>query len=577
MTKIFSISKDQVVENIRNLCTFMDENNLEGMYISSYDCFLNEYVPIEECHRYYFTHFTGSVAEVLATKNGDIHLFVDGRYYEQADQEVDNPRVIVEKVPYGVGLKKALEDKVEEFGFKNIGIEGDRCPSAFKQSLSGVTSVISFNQNELKKRVEFSSHKEEATLEQVDLKFVGLPASLKLNMILNEGEAMLISALDSISWLTNMRGYQLPFQSSFKAKCLAFKEGLYLVVDSKTTVPNCDGIEVIVDDNYSIASSIEEISKKYKVECFKFDPSSVNAADYDILINAFGEEKMKENKGGLVPYHSIKNQNEISAMQDSFALADKAIVETIKWTKNAVLEGQKLSELDFYNKTNEIYKSHGAKAQSFKTISAVGANASVMHFSSPSADTPVVENEMLLLDSGAYFESGYATDTTRTFLVGTSPSAKQIEIYTLVLKGLLQSQNAIFPDGTWGCAIDSLARMGMRQMGYDYAHGTGHGVGINVHEGGFRASPTSNTPILENVAGSLEPGIYLPGFGGVRLENIVITEKHPKFKGMLRFKSFVYIGYDHDLIDRSLLTKDEEFWLDEYEEECKKRGTSFLN
>jgi Xaa-Pro aminopeptidase len=135
--------------------------------------------------------------------------------------------------------------------------------------------------------------------------------------------------------------------------------------------------------------------------------------------------------------------------------------------------------------------------------------------------------------------------------------------------------NAVFMDGAWGSTLDGVTRQPMLKFGFNFNHGTGHGVGINVHEGGFRISPTSNIPLKENTVGSLEPGIYLPGFGGVRLENIVIVRKHPSFNGMLHFENLVWIGFDHDLIEETLLTAEEKVWLENYERECEKRGRSF--
>src|SRR5690606_32433992 len=183
--------------------------------------------------------------------------------------------------------------------------------------------------------------------------------------------------------------------------------------------------------------------------------------------------------------------------------------------------------------------------------------------------------DMVLLDSGGYFEGGWATDTTRTFFAG--PDAKKahpkmVEMYTLVLNGVLAVQSAVFPEGAKGMVLDGLARNAMRKKGYDYSRGTGHGVGVHVHEPGVRLSTVSTLPMKQGQVVSIEPGIYIPGFGGVRLENIAVVEKHPTYKNMLRFKPLVYIGFDPSLIDMSLLTNEEKAILDEYEAECSKRG-----
>jgi Xaa-Pro aminopeptidase len=234
--------------------------------------------------------------------------------------------------------------------------------------------------------------------------------------------------------------------------------------------------------------------------------------------------------------------------------------------------------LNYYNQADQFYAEVGSLEQSFKTIAAVGPNSSIIHFGSSSDSVVVKNDDLMLLDSGAYYEGGFATDTTRAFFANphkAKPNAKQIEIYTLVLKGLINALTAVFKEGTRGMFVDTLARNPILRAGYDYAHGTGHGVGINVHEAGARFSSISVTPIKKGTVVSIEPGIYLPGFGGVRLENIIHVIDHPKYPGMLGFESLVYVGFDPSLIDFNLLSKEEIEYLKSYEAECDRRGTSF--
>jgi len=222
---------------------------------------------------------------------------------------------------------------------------------------------------------------------------------------------------------------------------------------------------------------------------------------------------------------------------------------------------------------NRFYKKEGALDNSFKTISAFGPHSSIIHYSEPKSDYVLPpEGGFVLLDSGAYYESGLATDTTRTIFIG-KPTKKHQEIYTLVLKGLLAAQMSVFPKETIGAQIDGIARYAMRLKGYDYAHGTGHGIGVNVHEPCFGLSRISSVPLKEGTAGSIEPGIYLPDFGGVRLENCVVVEAHPEYPGMLRFRPLTFIGFDHSLIIEEWLTIEEKKYLIEYEGECRKRGS----
>ncbi len=373
----------------------------------------------------------------------------------------------------------------------------------------------------------------------------------------------------------------------FRAKALATHESVYLLMEHIEGEIKNESIELFTGkfsklEDFLLAVNEYEADWKTKaglesnkIEKVYYAAGSTNTSDYLKLINHFGADALVNKAEGLIPFHALKNKAELKSMQDSFDRGDTAIFQTISWVKEQVARGSKISELDFYHKTNEFYKKNGALEQSFNTISAVGANSSIIHFGSPSADVPFELNQLVLLDSGGYFESGYATDTTRSFLSGGVASARQKEIYTLVLKSILHTQNAVFPENTWGSVVDGVARQPIFKEGLNYNHGTGHGVGINVHEGGYRLSTTSNIPLKENTVGSIEPGIYIPGFGGVRLENVAAVERHSEHKNMLRFRSMVFVGFDHDLIDFEMLTNEEQTWLDEYEKECAKRGRSF--
>lgn len=587
MSKERFLSSADIEQNIQKLKSFMKANKLDSFYVSTNDIFLNEYVPLPDCHRYYVSNFTGSTAEVLVPLNGKVILFVDGRYYEQADIEADLNLVEVFKCPYGMGLQSAMKEIMKERGLKSLGVEGDRIDLSLFKQFEGLATVKSFNNAELSKIINFLPVTAEKLIRELSLDLVGESTLEKCQRILKPGEAFFISALDSIAWITNLRRFEMPYQSTFRAKALATNSKVYLLLENIEGEVTCPEIEISVgkfselEVFLQMVAEYESTWRKFlgetenKISKVYYSDRSLNAADYQKLKTHFGENLLENRPDGLIPFHASKNPAELKSMESSFNRGDQAIFETISWVKDQVKNGAHLTELDFFHKTNEFYKMNGALEQSFKTISAVGANSSIIHFSSPSSEVVFKDNELVLLDSGGYFESGYATDTTRAFLSGGSATARQKEIYTVVLKSILNTQNAVFPEGSWGSLIDGLARQPVFKFGLNYNHGTGHGVGINVHEGGYRLSTTSSVPLKEHTVGSIEPGIYIPGFGGVRLENVAVIEKHPRINGMLRFRTLVYIGYDHDLIDESLLNDEEKNWLEEYERECQLRKRSF--
>lgn len=581
MKKSFSLSNQTIKTNIQKLKKIMAEKNLDAMYISSFDPFLNEYVPLQDNHRFYFTAFTGSMAEALVLAGGKVRLYVDGRYHEQADLEVDHDEVdVVKSTDSTTG---DLVKDISKFNVKRLGYEADRTSLGFLKRMStAAQEMVAVAGGELAKSIDFEKLPELKEVTLINREFRGRDTLEKTRMIFkDDSQAMYLTALDTIAWITNCRGYHLPFLSSFYARALVTKEKVYVFVTPETPISALAkkefGIEFISLPLTDLPRELEKIQNTLHLKTVWFDPNMSNAADFSMLVKIFGNERLLEKTGGLYEWQSIKEPVEIQQFEASFKRSDKAIYNTIKWVKDSLKEGKRITELDLYQETSKRYKAEGAKDQSFNTIAGVGPNGSIIHYGSPSDEVIIKKDDLILLDSGGYFDGGFATDCTRAFFGGTiadEPDPKKVEIYTLVLKGLLACANAVFPEGTKGIVLDGLARAPMRKKGYDYAHGTGHGVGIHVHEPGVRISSISNVPMKAGQVVSVEPGIYLPGFGGVRLENIYRVEKHPTHAGMLHFVGFVFIGFDPALVDMKLLNDEEKVQLEEYEAECLRRGTS---
>ena len=407
-------------------------------------------------------------------------------------------------------------------------------------------------------------------------RFTGEDSKTKIGRILKPGQSLFVSKLDSLCWALNLQGFQLPFHSVAKARAIVSSDKVVLIVpeDSKVTdeVSRKFSLVRCCDADYPRLFQ-RELERLDADEIF-YSPSEISALDAHLLKQHFkGQVSEYE---GLIPFQSVKNSVEITSFESSFEKADRAIFKTLLWLKQKA-PGGRVSEKDFQQKTEENYRLQGAKTQSFNTIAGFGKNASVIHYGNPQDDCYLKEGETALLDSGGIFEEGLATDCTRTVLGYGQASDKHKLIYTLVLIGFIRIHRASFKRGTLGKELDALGRQAMKAQGFDYAHGTGHGVGINVHEGGFSLSPGSTVPLEKGKVGSIEPGIYLPGFGGVRLENVAVVEDDPTKKGYLRFRPFVFIGLEHGLIDYDLLDNGERQWTFDYEGECAQRGRSFYH
>ncbi len=582
MKKTFTLSNQTIKSNIQKLKKVMTDRGLDGMYISSFDPFLNEYVPIEDNHRFYITGFTGSMAEVLVPVNGRVRLYVDGRYHEQADLEVDSTEIEVVKVGGDSSTTGEILLDLKKLGLRKLGYEADRTTLGYLKRLAeNVSEVIPLENSELAQTIEFEPLPALKEIQLVPREWRGRDTLEKTRSLFgNEKEGMYLTSLDSIAWITNCRGYHLPFLSSFYAKALLTKEKVYIFVTPETPVSDKarkeTGLEFISLPFSSLGKELDRLQNTLHLTEILFDPGMLNSADFGMLVKVFGSDRLKEKNGGLYEFQSIKEPVELRQIEASFRKADKAIFNTIKWVKDSIKDGKKITELDLYHETTNKYKDQGAVDQSFNTIAGVGANGSIIHYGNPSDEVTIKNTDMILLDSGGYFEGGWATDTTRTFFADSTKKAdpKMVEMYTMVLKGLLAVQSAVFPEGTRGMVLDGLARNSMRKKGYDYNHGTGHGLGIHVHEPGVRMSTISNIPMKAGQVVSMEPGIYIPGFGGVRLENIAWVEKHPTFPGMLHFAPLVYIGFDPALVDLNLLNEEEKAYFEDYEAECLRRGTS---
>jgi Xaa-Pro aminopeptidase len=582
MKKAFTLSNQTIKSNIQKLKNLMIERGLDGIYISSYDPFLNEYVPLEDNHRYYITGFTGSMAEVLVSLNGKVRLYVDGRYHEQADLEVDSTEVEVIKVHGHSSTTVELAQDVKKMEIRKLGYEADRTPLGFYKRLAeNASETIPLSSGELSQIISFESLPSPKEIQFVPREWRGRDTLEKTRSIFkNDKQAMYLTALDSIAWITNCRGYHLPFLSSFYAKALVTKEKVYIFITPETPVAtkakNETGLEFISLPFHSLPKELDRLQNNLHLNEVWFDSAMLNFADFGMLVKIFGTDRLKEKNGGFYEFQSIKEPVELKQIEASFKKADKAIFNTIKWLKDSIKAGKRVTELDLYKETTQKYKDQGAFELSFNTIAGVGPNGSIIHYGNPSDQVVIKDSDLILLDSGGYFDGGWATDTTRTFYGDSSRKAdpKMIEIYTLVLKGLLAVQSAVFPEGTKGIVLDGLARSAMRKKGYDYNHGTGHGVGIHVHEPGVRLSSISNVPMKAGQVVSIEPGIYIPGFGGVRLENIAWVQCHPDYPQMLRLVPLVYIGFDSALVDMNLLNSEEKLILEDYEAECLKRGTS---
>ena len=267
---------------------------------------------------------------------------------------------------------------------------------------------------------------------------------------------------------------------------------------------------------------------------------------------------------------AIKNEKELLHMRAAFKKADHVVYKTQCIIEGAYEKGQSLSEGEIDDLIKKQFAESKAPELSFRPICAGGKNGAIIHYGTPNREKKIEAGSLFLLDTGAYYEGGYATDLTRTFLLGkkSDPAQKwQKEMFTLVLKASIKGLSARFRRGVLGLQLDAMVRSPLWQAGLDYAHGTGHGVGINVHEFPPRIGPTSASPLLEGQVFSIEPGLYFNNLGGVRIENLVCVVADPENNNFLRILPLTFCPFDERLIENSMLDAYEQEFLNYYREQ----------
>ena len=406
----------------------------------------------------------------------------------------------------------------------------------------------------------------------------GIGVAKKLSDIRNEMDKagagrLVLTKLDEIAWVTNLRGSDIAFNPVFEA---------YLVIDFERatcftrTEPPYElrkDLDSLIDFRpYEDYVELMGLPNSRDLGAVWLDPGGTTVATRLLLQS---DQKVLEKANPVVMLKAIKNEAEIAASREAHRHAAAAKIRSFKVLEERITSGQPVSELDFSLLLHEEYAAEdGFYDLSFTTIAAAGANGAIVHYGDADPEVLLANGELFLVDSGVQMLGG-TTDDTRTVIVGT-PSDRQKQMYTKVLRGHIDLALQRFPEGTGGIALDALARSHLWNAGLDYGHGTGHGVGafLNVHEGPQRIAPRGvDEPMRIGMIVSNEPGYYESGWGGVRLENLYVVAvddtlpDHPDGRRWLRLDTLTLIPFDTSLIDWDQMTETEKTWLAEYHQE----------
>lgn len=553
---------NNIIEEVRQ---FLKDNKIDYLLVNSTNEFLVEYNDLSENARYFLTDFSGSTGDAVISQK-DIFLFVDGRYHEQADLEVDKKLVKVVKMKVGESFVKILEKKLKPN--KILAIISKKVSQGRLEILKGALKnkniqikLLTFDPviSKVPPKINIATKIEKCNYPQIDIKIAGLSSDEKFKMIaekIREDEAILVTNLEEISYLCNIRNFSTNYTSSVLGKCLVTKK-----LEGKCFDPCKCLQDHFGEDKCLTQDAFEEYIKTLKnIKTVFVDKTSITAYDYTLL----GEKAIPLKENYIKEMKSVKTEEEIEHYKKCFERTDKALMTT----RNFIEQNNKhfLSEYDIAKNLEENFYKFGAKSLSFKSIVAKDKNSALAHYSKNSGSEILKDGSLILIDCGAYYEGGYATDITRVFVKGT-PSELQKKVYTTVLKGFLVAFNKKITPNTTGFSLDNTARKILEKnapSGFKFSHSLGHGIGISVHEAPpcLAFSPIAKTPLKPNMCFTIEPGLYNKKHFGVRLENSCYLTK---VNGELIIKSFSNMCFEEKLIDFDMLSAKEKKQLKNFE------------
>jgi len=565
-------------EKLKALRKLMTDHGLDCYIVPASDPHQNEYIPACWQFRLWFSGFTGSAGTIVVT--ADVAgLWTDSRYFIQAEKQLEGSDIELfklriphtpEYVPWLASTLPAHSKVGIDDRFFSIGMVQyihDVLNEAGHQLSTGIDllSPIWIDQPPVPANPVFIH----------DNKFAGLSRKEKIRKVVAEMKELkidyhLITTLDDIAWLLNLRGSDIHFCPVFISFCLVTSSNIHLFINRDkvpASIANALAEDNILINPYEAISGFLE--KLPKGSTILFSPEKVNHA---LIQSIPSGVKQKHGMNITTGLKSIKNPIEIEGLKRVMIKDGIAWVKTLHWIDHQVHSDITESEWSIALRIAE-YRSAQPEYQgeSFHPISSYGWHGAVVHYSvTPEESLNLRPEGIFLLDSGGHYSDG-TTDTTRTIAL-SSPDDQQKSDFTRALKGTLGVSMLRFPKGTKGFQMDILARKSLWDIGLNYGHGTGHGVGffLSVHEGpqtiGTSASGYLNINLEPGMVTTVEPAIYREDSYGMRTENmtLVVEDLENEYGTFYRFETLTLAPIDRQLIDRNLLTQAELKWLNAY-------------
>lgn len=579
-----------IEKKLTTLRSEMQKNKIDIYLVPSIDAHNNEYLPQCFERRQWISGFTGSAGEALVTME-HAYLWTDGRYFLQAEQEL-NPDY------YSLMRQNGFVPEIEAWILANaedktLGVDPrvvsiDRA-NHLQSVMAKVNGKVVFLEDNL---IDNSKHvlQEAFNFPATDIlkheeKYSGKSITEKLVYISHElikldADYLVLNVLDEIAWVFNIRGSDIKFNPLVMSYAIIGKEKSWLFLNTDKVDTNLkielQKLNIILCSYADIARQLSMLNGRVV-----FDPKTAN---YWMLNKLNSAATIVHAKSPVVIAKACKNNIEQNGSKFAHIKDAKAVIGFFTWLNRNWQNG--VDELSAEQKLHEFrLQQENFKQESFATISGFAGNGAIIHYrSSPSTNKVIDDSNLYLLDSGGQYIEG-TTDITRTIHLGV-PTSEQKRHYTLVLKGHLALARAKFPQGTCGEHLDTLARQYLWADYLDYRHGTGHGVGsfLCVHEGPQKISKAiSATPLLAGMIVSNEPGFYLSGHYGIRIENLCLVRAcsgkgaTSEFGPFFEFENLTLVPYCKKLLDFSLLDEREIKQIKDYYNSIKTQVRDLLS
>jgi len=576
-------------ERISKLRDLMKDKGVDAFIIPSFDAHQSEYVPEHWKARQWISGFTGSAGTVVVTHK-EAGLWTDGRYFLQAENQLKGSEIKL----FRMGLP-GVPTFIEWVGevlppFGKVGFNGKSMPVSIFRDMEKAYKA---------KKLSFETSydlvgqlwADRPAIPQVpvfthDVKYAGKSRTEKLEAVRAEikklnGSHYLLSALEDVAWLLNIRGGDVSNTPVVTAYTLISNDDCRLFIDPNKVSSDvkkelaADSIEVL--DYDSIGNAVSSLKGEGTMI---IDPEKTNVWLYRSVPGTY---EIIQEPNITTNLKAVKNSTEIESLRNAHIKDGVALVKFLIWLDNN-LGKEKITEITVDEKlTSFRLQQELSMGPSFDTIAGYKDHAAMMHFKAvPGIEYSLEKEGMLLIDSGGQYLDG-TTDTTRTIVLG-SLTPEERKDFTLVVKAHIGLATAKFMYGCTCTHLDILARRPIWEQGLDYRCGTGHGVGflLSVHEGpqGFKRVPVINTVVLETgMILTNEPGIYKEGKHGARTENtlLVVEDFETEYGRYLKFDTISYCPIDLDGLDISLLTQQEKDWLNNYHREVYEKLSPYLN